>query len=131
MSQETTYVGIRGEWQDLNSPLAEHPPGLEHLEPFRLKLVTALERSLEITRLQAGLSAQRQELTKELRQVMNDGQRVAAVLRKALRQHLGPKAEQLAAFKLQPFRGRKAKNDTQEPGPAAGGSAAPMGPKAS
>jgi len=130
MSQETTNAGIRGEWQDLNAPLAEHPQGLEHLEPFRLKLVTALDRSLEITRLQAGLSAQRQELTKELRQVMADGQRVAAVLRKALKQQFGPKAEQLTAFKLQPFRGRKAKNDTQEPGPAAGGSAASMGPEA-
>src|SRR5689334_3948723 len=105
MSQERTYAGLRGEWQGLNAPLAEHPPGLEHLEPFRLKLVTALDRSLEITKEQTGLAARKQELSKELRQVMADGQRVAALLRSALKQHLGPRAELLTAFQVQPFRG--------------------------
>jgi hypothetical protein len=127
MSQETTYAGLRGEWQGLNAPLAEHPPGLEHIEPFRLKLVTVLDRSLEITKEQTGLAAQKQELSKELRQVMADGRRVAALLKKALQQHLGPSSEQLTAFQVQPFRGRKArkKKENKEPGPVASGSASP------
>jgi len=127
MSQETTYAGLRGEWQGLNAPLAEHPPGLEHLEPFRLKLVTAMDRSLEITKEQTGLAARKQELSQELRKVMRDGQRVAVLLRKALQQHLGPTSEQLTAFQVQPFRGRKEKKkESKEPGPVAGGSASPV-----
>lgn len=130
MSKETTYAGIRGEWQGLNAPLAENPPGLEHLEPFRLKLVTALERSLEITKEQTGLAARKQELSKELQLVMADGQRVAAVIRKSLRQHFGPRAEQLTAFTIKPFRGRKVKEEDKEPGPAAGSSANAAAPAA-
>ena len=130
MSQETTYAGQRGEWQGLNASLAEHPPGLEHLELFRLQLVTSLERSLEITKEQTGLAARKQELSKELREVMVGGQRVAALIRKALKQHFGPSAEQLAAFQIQPFRGRKAKSLVKKPGPAAGGSTAAADPAA-
>ena len=126
MSQETTYAGLRGEWQGLNAPLAEHPPGLEHLEPFRLKMVTALDRSLEITTEQTGLAARKQELSKELRKVMTEGRRVAALLRRALQEHLGPTSEQLAAFQIQPFRGRKPKKkEIKEPRPLAGGPASP------
>jgi len=124
MSQETTYAGLRGEWQGLNAPLAEHPPGLEHLEPFRLKMVTALDRSVEITKEQTSLAARKQELSKELRKVMTEGQRVAALLKRALQEHLGPTSEQLAAFQIQPFRGRKLKKkEIKETSPLAGGPA--------
>jgi hypothetical protein len=117
MSQETTYAGIRGEWQTLIAPLAGPPPGLEHLEPFRAKLETALNRAVEITKQQAALAASKQDLSKELRQVMADGQRVAAVLRRALKQQLGPNSEELTAFQLQPFRGRKVKIVVAKPAP--------------
>ncbi len=118
MSEETTYAGIRGEWQDLITPLADKPPGLEPLEPFRAKLDGFLGRAVDITKQQAALSASKQELSKELRTVMENGQRVAALLRKGLKEALGPKAEQLTAFQVQPFRGRKVKNVPQ-PAPAA------------
>ena len=120
MPQATTHAEIRGEWKDLIAPLAEKPPGLEPLEPYRAKLETTLDRVEDITKQQAALAAQKQELTKELQALMTDGQRVAALLRKGLKQALGPQAEQLTAFKLQPFRGRKVKkNDAAKPTPAA------------
>jgi len=111
VSEATTQAEIRGEWKDLIAPLAEKPPGLEPLEPYRAKLETTLDRVEDITMQQAALAAKKQELTKELAVLMNDGQRVAALLRKALKQALGPKAEQLTAFKLQPFRGKKVKKN--------------------
>ena len=120
MSQETTYAGLRGEWQGMLAPLAAKPPGLEHLEPFQTRLGTVLDRSLEITKQQAALASEKQKLSKELQSLMVDGQRLAAIIRKALKQQFGPKAEELSAFKLQPFRGRKAK-----PAPDGGGSALP------
>jgi hypothetical protein len=109
MSEETTYVGIRGEWQDLLKPFEDKPPGLEHLQPLCGKFIIILGRTNELTMQQAALSANRQAISKELRQLMSDGQRYAAVLRRALKAHFGPRAEELTAFKLQPFRGRKVK----------------------
>lgn len=82
---------------------------MEHLEPFQTRLGTVLDRSLEITKQQAALAADKQKLSKELQSLMVDGERLAVLLRKALKQQFGPKAEELTAFKLQPFRGRKAR----------------------
>jgi hypothetical protein len=107
MTDETTYVGIRGEWQDLIEPLAAKLPGLEHIEPFRAKLETTLGRTTELTAQQSALSSKRQVISKELRQLIFKGQRLAAVIRKALKEYYGPDAEELTTFKLQPFRGRK------------------------
>jgi hypothetical protein len=117
MSQETTYAGIRGEWQALIKPFEVGPAGLEHLEPFHTKLATMLDRAVDLTRQQAGLAADKQEVSKELQKVMADGQRLASVLRKALKEHYGPKSEQLTAFQVQPFRGRKAKEAAEPPLP--------------
>ena len=121
MSSVKQQAGIRVEWQNLLGPLAEKPPGLETLEPYRAKLETTLSRVEEVTKQQAALAAQKQELTKELQALLTSGQRVAALLRKGLKEALGPKAEQLTAFKLQPFRGRKAKkeDDANPTAPAA------------
>jgi hypothetical protein len=121
MSQETTYAGMRGEWQGLLAPLVAKPPGLEHLEAFQTRLGTVLDRSLEITKQQAALAAEKQKISKELQSLMVDGERLAALIRKALKQQFGPKAEELTAFKLQPFRGRKA----AKPAPDGGGSTPP------
>jgi hypothetical protein len=117
MSQETTYAGIRGEWRDLIRPLAQNPPGLEHLEPFRAKLATILDQAVDVTQQQASLAAGKQQLSQDLKILMTNGQRLAAVLRKALKEHFGPRSEQLTAYNLQPFRGRKAKNGVEKPDP--------------
>jgi len=115
MAEQTTYTGIRGEWRDLITPLAGYP-GLENLEPFRAKLETFLDRATDLTVQQGALTADKQDLSRQLRIVMGKGQRVAALLRKALREHFGTQAEQLVAFGLQPFRGRRP-NDPIEPPP--------------
>jgi hypothetical protein len=119
VSQETTYAGKRAEWQTLLAPLALKPPGLEPLEPFRVKLDGFLSRAVDITTQQAALAASKQELSQELQGIMVEGERVAALLRKGLKQILGPKAEQLTAYKVQPFRGRKVKSPVTTPTPAA------------
>ena len=68
--------------------------------------------------------------SKELQALIADGQRVAVLLRKGLKQQFGPKAEQLTAFKVQPFRGRKAKVTVAKPAEGADGSAPVVNPPA-
>jgi hypothetical protein len=124
MSTENTYSGKLGSWQRLIVPLLENPPGLSHMEPFRAKLAALFTRAVEIGSQQAALTAGKQELSQELQTLMADGERLAGAIRKCLREHYGPKAEKLAAYGLQPFRGRKLKNDPELP-PLPVGAASP------
>lgn len=55
----------------------------------------------------AAYEASKQEATRKIYQLLDEGRRTATLLRGILRQRLGPDSEQLAAFKIQPFRGRK------------------------
>jgi hypothetical protein len=55
----------------------------------------------------AAYDASKQEATRKIYQLMDEGRRTATVLRALLRERLGPESEQLAAFNIQPFRGRK------------------------
>lgn len=107
--KETTKTGIMGSWRELLPPLLANAAELAHLEIPRGKLERILGRSQEIVQQQGLLAANRQELTKELDGLMGEGERVAALLRKAVREHYGPRAEKLSEFGLQPFRGRKSK----------------------
>ena len=51
--------------------------------------------------------ARKQEATQRIQEILPEGRRTATLLRRALKQHFGPTNEKLAAFGIQPFRGRK------------------------
>ncbi|MFY9821055.1 MAG: hypothetical protein WAM82_06720 [Thermoanaerobaculia bacterium] len=51
--------------------------------------------------------ARKQEATQRIQEILPEGRRTATLLRRALKQHLGPDNEKLAAFGIKPFRGRK------------------------
>jgi hypothetical protein len=107
-------------WRRLLPPLEAHAGELPHLETLRGKLTGTLERAEEIVQRQAALEAERQELTREFGGLREQGNRTAALLRTGVTEHYGPGSERLAAFGMQPFRGRKRKaapqNDSDEPG---------------
>lgn len=109
MAQETTYKGKLGDWEQLIQMVADHSAELAHLEGSRLKLEELLTQGQAYIARQAALRAEKQESSQQIKEVMSSGQRLATVIRRALQQHYGIRAEKLAAFGLQPFRGRKAK----------------------
>jgi len=90
-------------------PLEAHAGELPHLESLRGKLKGTLERAEEIIQRQAALEAERQELTREFGGLRDQADRTAALLRTGISEHYGPDSERLAAFGMQPFRGRKRK----------------------
>ena len=110
--KETTYAGVLGDWQRLLPPLAANASDLPHLEAPRGKLQTLLSEALEISKSQAALTAEKQEASKRLKELIAEGRRLATVLRLAVKEHYGLRSEKVAEFGLQPFRGRKAKPDT-------------------
>jgi hypothetical protein len=97
---------------------------LAHLETPRAKLEAFLTRAREISLRQAALAAERQELSKEMKGIIGVGQRLATLLRTAVKEHYGPRSEKLSEFGLQPFRSRKPKSQP-EPEPEIPGPVSP------
>jgi hypothetical protein len=56
---------------------------------------------------QSALMAEKQDASQQLAEALTEAERLATVLRLAVKQHFGICAEKLVEFKLQPFRGRK------------------------
>ena len=115
MPRETTYTGMLGDWLRLLQALLANTAELPTLEGLRLKLEVLFNRSQEIVKQQAALKASKQETSKELKAVTDEGQRLVSTLRQALKEHYGPRAEKLSEFSIQPFRGRIRKDKPLPP----------------
>ena len=115
--RERTYSGSWGTWQDLLTKLEAKIAELPQLEPFRVKLAAILVQVLSISQQQDDMRASKQSASKQLRKLTAEGNRAAALLRVAIKDHYGPDEEKVAAFGLQPFRGRKVTPDSEEPAP--------------
>ena len=118
MAKQTTYTGMIGDWQRLLETLTANSAEFPQIEPFRVKLGAMLAQALDVAQRQANLKAEKQGLSKQLQQLTTDGQRLATAVRVLLKEHYGVRDEKLAAFGLQPFRGRTRKPaSTPEPTP--------------
>ena len=115
MARETTHAGVLGSLARLNAAMTANAPELAHLEGPRARLDNILTEAQEAAKQQAALVASKQEASKKLRTLLIEGQRVANGLRKLLTEHYGLRAEKLAEFGLQPFRGRPRKDNPASP----------------
>ncbi|MFY9826012.1 MAG: hypothetical protein WAM82_31875 [Thermoanaerobaculia bacterium] len=116
MSKETTDAGKQGNWRLLLAALVSNIAALAHLEPLRAQLAAQLDKLVEVHNQQAGLIASKQDMSKQLRTIVIEGDRLATLLRSAVKQHYGIRSEKVAEFGVQPFRG-KARKVTPEPEP--------------
>jgi len=122
-----------GDWQRLHGLVEANKAELLQREPFLAKLGPVLEQVVDVTKRQGAMRASNQEASKSLRKLASQGNRLAALMRKALLEHYGIDEEKLAEFGLQPFRGRTRKQPApqkpQPPQPAAA-EAQPASPEA-
>ncbi len=128
MARETQKKAILGDLEGLSETMELNKDLLPQLEPFRLKLDGIVAQTKEAGRQQAAMKASKQDLSKQVRQLLAEGQRAADVIRTAVRDHFGPDAEKISEFGLQPFRGRKVKAAPEKPIPTT--PAEPTGPVA-
>jgi hypothetical protein len=117
MAREKTYKGVLGEWEQLNAMLAVNSADLPTLEPSRLRFADFLTKARDAAQRQAVHTAGKQESSKELKELITEGERVATMLRQGLRAHYGIRSEKLAEFGMRPFRGRKRKGQPEEEQP--------------
>jgi len=113
--RERTYSGKLGEWERLLAPVTANAADLPHLEAPRAQLAALLAQGLDVTKAQAAHVAAKQDLSKQVRGIVTEGDRLATLLRQAVKQHYGIRSEKLAEFGVQPFRGKKGKA-TSTPG---------------
>lgn len=128
MPRETQKKAILGDLEGLSATMELNKDLLPQLEPFRLKLFGIVTQTVDVGRQQVAMKASKQELSKQVRQLLVEGQRAADVIRTAVRDHFGPDSEKIAEFGLQPFRGRKVKAAPKKPDPTT--PAEPAGPVA-
>jgi len=113
--RETTYAGKLGDWQRILAPLDANAADLPHLEIPRAHLAALLTKAVGIKKQQAASRATKQTASQELQATIVEGQRLAALLRQAVRQHYGPASPKLTEFHVKVFRGRA---NTPAPPPA-------------
>ena len=107
MSKETTYAGKLGDWRRLLLAVLANMAQLPDLQGIVSRLEALVTRGHDLSQEQAAHAASKQETSRQLQEVISEGDRLATVLRKSLQSYYGPGSEKLVEFGLRPFRGRK------------------------
>lgn len=107
-----------GDWVGLTTRFspeiaAEHPS----MQFIYEKLAAHLAEIQELIKLRDFYEARKQETSKRINVVLPKGRREATLLRIMLKEHYGPENEKLAAFDIQPFRGRKRRRKDDDASP--------------
>lgn len=117
MSKETTYNGVLGDWERLNTMITANAAEIPHMEGSRQEFEKFLNLARDAAQRQAVHTAGKQEASQQLQTYLREGERLATILRLSLKQRFGIRSEKLAEFGLKPFRGRTRKPKTEEPSP--------------
>ena len=135
MLRETTNAGMLGQLVRFNAALAANSAELAHLEGMRLRFEKLVSEAQAISQQQAALVASKQQASKRLQELLSEGLRAATGMERMILEFYGLRAEKLAEFGLQPFRGRRRKEtpddepETPEPEAPAQTPTAPQEPQ--
>ena len=99
-----TYAEMQKRLKLRSKALAANIDEVAHLEVPLKQLDSVLEQVEVLTTQQADLTASKQEVSKQIAELLRQGLFLVTFLDAGLRQHFGNRAEKLVAFGLQPFR---------------------------
>jgi hypothetical protein len=108
-----------GDLQRFQEAMLANVAALEPYETSRVKFGGMVSHAQALTQQQAALTAAKQDASRQLESVLTEAQRLATVLRFAIKEHYGPDSEKLVEFGIQPFRGRTRKPKPETPPEAA------------
>jgi hypothetical protein len=132
MVRETTNAGMLGQLVRFLAALTANSVELTHLEGARARLEKLVSEAQAIAHQQAALVASKQEASKRFGALLNESLRMATGIQKMLQEHYGLRAEKMAEFGFQPFRGRPRRSEKPEEAkapPPAPTAAKPTAPK--
>ncbi|HET9229121.1 MAG TPA: hypothetical protein VFR31_20755 [Thermoanaerobaculia bacterium] len=104
-------------WQHRLRAMNENEEALLHLETRRDKLQGVCDAANIAVRDQAAARAAKQDASRRLEELLDEGRKVDLFLVAGLREHYGKESEKLAEFLIQPYRGRRAKKEDEAPAP--------------
>jgi len=119
MAKQRSYAAILGDLQRFHKRMESSVAELPHLEAPHKQLGERLTRAQELLKQQSTLAAAKQEASQEVRTLLFESDRQANAMRAMVKSHFGIRAEKLAEFGLQPFRGRTRKAKASTPTPDA------------
>lgn len=99
-----TFAVVQKKLELRTKALAANSTELPHLEVPRQLAVTVLTEIKDLTAQQASLTAAKQEVSKRLEALNQEGQKLLTFLDVGVRQHYGTRSEKLVEFGQQPFR---------------------------
>jgi hypothetical protein len=95
------------DWETLLKNVSDAAAELPNLDVYKAALdplLTSAKNGLALSHARRG---QKQQETKDLRELIAQGKDAAANLRSAIKAHFGPKSEMLLKFGMKPIRKRK------------------------
>ena len=102
----SSLADILQDWTGLLAAVADHGTDLGAFEPLRSSLQTLLDQGRNLSAQQSALTANSQVATKQLKQVLRDGQTQASRLRAGVKSQFGYTDEKLVQFGSRPLRRR-------------------------
>jgi hypothetical protein len=116
MRRLSTQADLIKEGERLASAIQANTADLAHLQTQQDQLGTMVEDLQELVFRQGALTAEKQEVSKQIQMMTETCSKLIAVVRKAVRFHYGSRSEKLPEFGLLPFRGR-GRRSTETPSP--------------
>lgn len=120
-------------WDRLISTVSTNAAELPDLEKARTDLQKKMEEARALIGVQGTHQAAKQDATKRIAKVMDEGRQLATFLRSGVKQRFGKESEKVIEFGVKPFRSKRRTaspapqpptNQPPEP-PATGGSSGP------
>ena len=105
MANEWLYMNTVNGWDKMDTAVTANGQKMPELEVNLAGLRDRSQRARRLFAQQAALTAAKQEVTKELQQVIQEGNQILRFLREGLKAYLGKSNEKLIEFGVQPFRG--------------------------
>jgi hypothetical protein len=115
MAEERLYMNTVNGWDKMDTAVTANSEQLPHLEINLPKLREKSQRARSLYARYAATVASKQEIWKELQQVLGEGDAVMKFLKEGVKAHYGKDNEKLVEFGVQPFRGLKRKRAEKPP----------------
>lgn len=124
MARIRQYTHRLNTWDQTTSAVTANGAPLQYLEVPNTKLINLSGTVRSLILEQAAIDARKQEITKVMKQYMQEGDTLTDLLRTGVRQHFGYRNEKLVEFGIDPLRPENRKRKARKAAEAAQADAA-------
>jgi hypothetical protein len=101
-----TYGDVLASWEAMHSAMIKNVQDFPHLQDRMDRLAEFLGRARDFVVRHEEAAAERRTLSRGLRELVREGEKVSTFLRTGLKEHYGNRSEKLIEFGIEPLRRR-------------------------